>query len=402
MTARRSVVMLLALVLVGCGPAAQDPPSPTASVTPPATTATRPPTTSPSSPSPSTTPLDEVELGLQRIATLEQPVALAVRDGDDVLYVSEKVGTVRALRDEREDVVLDISDEVSLGYEQGLLGMAFSPDGSFLYVNYTDVEGDTQIEEFPFRDSRADIDGRRRVLSIDQPFPNHNGGNLAFGPDGYLYIGMGDGGSGFDPLDNGQSLDTLLGKMLRIDPRPSGDRGYGIPGDNPFLDREGVRPEIWAYGLRNPWRYSFDRETGDLWIGDVGQHEREEISFQPASSAGGENYGWNRMEGTVQLGEQEPEDHVPPVHEYPTDQGCVVTGGYVYRGSRIPGLVGAYVFADFCTGVVRGLRLRDGEVAEEADLGPTVSSLGSFGEDAEGELYALSLDGPIYRLIPES
>jgi glucose/arabinose dehydrogenase len=273
---------------------------------------------------------------------------MAVRAGDPTLYVAEKVGRVRAIRGDGVDPrpVLDLSGQISLGGEQGLLGLAFSPDGRFLYVNYTDPAGDTHVTEFAMGNRSVDLASRRDVLFVDQPFSNHNGGNLVFGPDGYLYLGLGDGGSAGDPLGNAQSLGTLLGKMLRIDPRPGGGRPYRIPEDNPFVDREGARPEIWAYGLRNPWRYSFDRNTGDLWIGDVGQSAREEIDLQAAQSAGGENYGWDRLEGTLRFEGSAPPNAVPPVFEYGRDQGGTVIGGYVYRGRDIPGLNGTYLFGD--------------------------------------------------------
>jgi glucose/arabinose dehydrogenase len=341
----------------------------------------------------------DVRVRLQRVATLEEPVALAVRPGDPALYVAEKPGRVVAIRDGTVDPVpvLDVSSEVSLGGEQGLLGLAFAPDGRFLYVNMTDVDGDTRIAEYAMVDGGADASSRREVLFVDQPYSNHNGGNLVFGPDGYLYIGLGDGGSGGDPQGNAQSLQTLLGKMLRIDPRPSGDEPYGIPADNPFVETPDARPEIWAYGLRNPWRYSFDRSTGDLWIGDVGQSAWEEVDHQPASSDGGENYGWNVREGSHAYSAGSLFDAVDPVYDYShSDGGCVVTGGYVYRGAVIPDLVGSYVFADFCLGALEVLRA-DGIAV---DLGPTVQGVSSFGEDAAGDLYVLSLGGQVYRVVP--
>lgn len=341
-----------------------------------------------------------------QVATLEQPLAMAVRSGDPSLYVAEKTGAVMAVRDGSVDPVpvLDLTQQVSLGAEQGLLGLAFSPDGRSVYVNYTDTNGDTHVTGYVMRDGRADPATRRDVLVVDQPYSNHNGGNLVFGPDGYLYIGLGDGGSGGDPHGNGQSLSTLLGKMLRIDPRPVDDRAYGIPPDNPYVDRLDVRPEIWAYGLRNPWRYSFDRLTGDLWIGDVGQSAWEEVDVQPAGSSGGENYGWNQMEGDHPYGDAHPPaDDVPPLFEYSQEGGgCTVTGGYVYRGESIPDLYGAYVFADFCLGELEALRLQDGQVSDHRVLGPVVSNLSSFGEDAQGELYAMSLGGGLYRLTQGS
>jgi glucose/arabinose dehydrogenase len=327
---------------------------------------------------------------------------MAIRAGDEALYIAEKTGRVRAIRNGRvdQDPVLDISGTVSLGSEQGLLGLAFSPDGGFLYVNYTDTVGDTRVVEYEMGDRRAQTGSAREVLSVNQPFSNHNGGNLVFGPDGYLYIGLGDGGSGGDPQGNGQSLSTRLGKMLRIDPRPSDGGQFGVPGDNPFRGREGAEPLIWAYGLRNPWRYSFDRETGDLWIGDVGQNSLEEVDFQPADSKGGENYGWNALEGSQPYAGGAPDDVVSPVEEYPTGEGCAVTGGYVYRGLAIPNLYGAYLYGDFCAGFVRGLVLKGRNVDQRREFGINVSSLASFGEDQDGELYLLSLGGEVFRLEP--
>lgn len=333
-----------------------------------------------------------------RIATLEQPLAMAVREGDDALYFAQKTGQVIAILEGDQRVVLDLSQEVSQGGEQGLLGIAFSPDGAALYTNHTDVDGNTRVTEWRMPARSVDPDSRREVLFVEQPFSNHNGGNLAFGPDGYLYIGLGDGGSGGDPMGNAQSLETLLGKMLRIDPRPGGDP-YTIPADNPFRGRSGARPEIWALGLRNPWRYSFDRATGDLWIADVGQSAREEIDLQRATSAGGENYGWDRLEGTQPFEGEAPPGAVEPVFDYGRDDGGTVIGGYVYRGDEIPELVGSYVFGDLFNPELRSLELVGGEVRERG-LGVRVENLVSFGEDSSGELYALSLSGPIFRLAP--
>ena len=384
--------MALVLVLAtACGPGGN--PLPRSSPT-----ATPPETATPGAPG--GVPLSQVRTRLVRVANLDQPLALAVRPDDDALYIAERVGRVVALRDGEVEPIVDLTGEVSLGGEQGLLGLAFSPDGRFLYVNYTDLQGDTHVTEFAMGDRTASASSRRDVLFVDQPYANHNGGNLAFGPDGYLYVGLGDGGSAGDPMDNAQSLGTRLGKMLRIDPRPSGSREFGVPPDNPFRGRGNALPEIWAYGLRNPWRWSFDRETGDLWIGDVGQSAREEIDFQPASSSGGENYGWDGFEGSLVYEEPVPEEAVPPVHDYPQDLGASVIGGYVYRGSEIEGLRGAYLFGDFYNPDIRVLKVRDGELVAHRELGVEVPSLASFGEDADGELYALSLAGPVYRLVP--
>jgi len=346
------------------------------------------------------------------------PVAMAQHPEGDDLYIVEKTGTIRAVRDGLlfDPVpVLDISDEVSGDLEQGLLGLAFSPDGDLAYINFTDTAGDTHVVEFEFDDGVLVPESRREVLSVEQPFTNHNGGTLTFGPDGYLYMGLGDGGSGGDPEYNGQSLDTRLGKMLRIDPRASGDDPFTAPPSNPFApdpdDPEKVIPpgalaEIWAYGLRNPWKFSFDAETDDLWIADVGQGDWEEINFRGAGSTGGENYGWNHMEGLTLYpgrpeGAVEPEGHVPPIHVYDHEGGsCSVTGGYVYRGEAIPSLQGAYVFSDWCDGRLRYIRQENGQASGETELGVTVPSISAFGEDHDGELYAISLGGTVFKILP--
>jgi glucose/arabinose dehydrogenase len=247
---------------------------------------------------------------------------------------------------------------------------------------------------------RAVPSSARTVLFVRQPFANHNGGGLVFGPDGDLYVGLGDGGSGGDPKGNGQSLSTLLGKMLRIRPTPDGPDPYEIPDGNPFLGSSGALPQIWAFGLRNPWRFSFDRLTGDLWIGDVGQGEWEEIDRQPAGSPGGQNYGWNLTEGNHLFGGASPPPHwVRPVYEYSHESGgCAVVGGFVYRGAAIPALRGAYLFTDNCDGRIMGLRIQGGRAAVVRPLDAGVSSPSSFGQDLHGELYVLSLAGGVYRI----
>ena len=336
-----------------------------------------------------------------RIATLTQPLAMAVRSDDAALYVAEKGGRVVAIRGGTIDPtpVLDISSKVSNGGEQGLLGIAFSPDGQYLYVSYTDVSGNTNIVQYSMGGGRSVVGSARRVLFVSQPYANHNGGNIAFGPDGDLYLGLGDGGSEGDPLGNGQALGTLLGKLIRIDPHPSAGKAYTIPADNPFAGRAGVRPEIWAYGLRNPWRFSFDRLTGDLWIGDVGQNTWEEVDFQADGSKGGQNYGWSCFEGDHGYKSCRPKNAVGPINEYNHDTGgCVVTGGYVYRGSAIPDLEGAYVFADYCSGVMTALAQSGGRIVQKKVLATKLNSIASFGQDLNGELYAISLAGPIYRI----
>jgi glucose/arabinose dehydrogenase len=401
-TARRlaSIAFVVAVAqLAGCTPDESPPPTierPSPSDDEP-TSSGAGPTSSPVSPQPR---LTDARVRLVRIAKLEQPVAMAVRRGDPAIYLAEKVGRVVALSgDVDPEVVLDLTDEVSLGTEQGLLGLAFSPDGKYLYLNHTDTEGDTHVTEFAFGDAGLDPDSRREVLFVDQPYSNHNGGGLAFGPDGYLYVGLGDGGSAGDPMGNAQSLSTLLGKVLRISPRPSGGDPYRIPADNPFVGRMGARPEIWAFGLRNPWRFSFDAATGDLWIGDVGQNAWEEIDFEPAGSSGGSNFGWDLLEGTHPFERRRAPGAIPPVFEYPNGDGsCAVTGGYVYRGDDIVDLTGAYVYADYCGGRLEAFVLRDGRAKQHRSLGERVDALASFGQDADGELYVLSLSGPVYRL----
>jgi glucose/arabinose dehydrogenase len=341
-----------------------------------------------------------IAVSLDRVATVEQPLAIAIRRGDPSLYVAEKTGDVVAIRDGQvsRTPVLDLSKQVSVGGEQGLLGLAFSPDGRSLFVNYTDVDGDTRIVAYAMDGGHAVPASRRLLLFVDQPFDNHNGGDLVFGPDGDLYIGLGDGGSAGDPNGNGQALGTLLGKMLRIEPTPTGAKPYRVPADNPFVDDPGARPEIWAYGLRNPWRYSFDPATGDLWIADVGQSAWEEIDRLPADSPAGANLGWNLLEGSHRYAGAAPPGAVPPVYEYSHADGCTVIGGGVSRGAAIPALAGWYVFADFCTGALQTIRLEpDGSVAH-TDLGVSLPSVSSFGAGADGELYVTSLDGGVYRL----
>ena len=373
---------------------------------PPATTASPPATTAGGSAPPSTAgaasgvAFRAARVRLVQVASLQQPVAMTVRPGDDATYVAEQTGRVRAIRRGRADPdpVLDVSDQIVAGGEQGLLGLAFSPDGRFLYVDFTDRNGDTHVTEFAMRGRRADPGSERLLLQVDQPFANHNGGQLAFGPDRRLYVALGDGGGAGDPNGNGQSLGTLLGKILRIDPRPAGGRPYRIPAGNPFAGRAGARPEIWDYGLRNPWRFSFDSATGDLWIGDVGQNLWEEVNHEPAGS-GGRNYGWDRREGTHRFEGDRPAGEVDPVIEYGHDRGaCTVIGGAVYHGRGVPGLRGAYLYGDYCAGWVAAARPTGGKVAEQRDLGVNVPQLSSFGTGPDGELYALSLTGPLYRL----
>jgi glucose/arabinose dehydrogenase len=380
---------LLAVVLVGCSRSGS------------AGTAT---STAPSSngASPSASPAPSGGVSLTQVAKLESPTGMAVRKGDPAIYFLDQPGRVRRFQNGRMDSqpALDITRMAKSGGEQGLLGIAFSPDGAYIYLDYTDTNGDTRVVEYAMRGDEVDSSSRREVLFVKQPYPNHNGGQLAFGPDGDLYIGLGDGGSEGDPQGNGQSLKTLLGKILRISPRPSGGKPYGIPQDNPFAGRRDAMPEIWTYGLRNPWRFSFDSQTGDLWIGDVGQDHWEEVDHQAAGSPGGQNYGWNRLEATHPYKGQAPPNAVPPVLEYSHDGGnCSITGGYVYRSSALPSLQGSYVYGDYCAGWIAAAAVSGGSVSQPKQLGLHVTQLSSFGVDQSGAIYAMSLTGPIYRLV---
>jgi glucose/arabinose dehydrogenase len=329
-------------------------------------------------------------------------------DGSGRLFVVEQGGRVKIVRNGRvaPQPFLDISGLVTAGGEQGLLGLAFHPDypsnGRF-YVNYTDTGGDHVIAEYRTSSDpdRADGSSERVLLQVDDPFSNHNGGHLAFGDDGYLYVAMGDGGSGGDPLESGQSLDTLLGKILRIDVGPSpGGRPYSIPRDNPFIDRDGARPEVWAFGLRNPWRFSFDE--GDLWIGDVGQDGLEEIDRMPADRAG-LNYGWNTMEGDACYDPPTGCDRkglVLPIATYTHDLGCSVTGGYVYRGQRFDSLSGAYFFSDYCSGFIWALDAAGGTTRRPRVVLESDHSVSSFGLDEAGEIYLTDIaSGEVLQVI---
>ncbi|MFJ6615080.1 PQQ-dependent sugar dehydrogenase [Streptomyces sp. NPDC091289] len=349
---------------------------------------------------PAAAPVQPVNASLTEVARAQGPSAGAAGP-DDTLWIAERAGTVRVLDGSGlGEPVLDISDETTTDGERGLLGVAFDKTFAHFYISFTDLEGTSTVDEFAVEGGQLQPDTRRTVLTQTQPYANHNGGDIKFGPDGYLYIAFGDGGSGGDPHGNGQKLDTLLGKLLRID--PSGGEPYAIPADNPFVDDADAKDEIWAYGLRNPWRFSFDTGTGDLLIGDVGQSDWEEIDWAPADSEGGENYGWSSMEGTHPFrGGTEPANHVPPVHEYDrTGLGCSVTGGFVYRGEALPDLQGSYVFSDYCDGTLRTLQLADGEVTGVGDLGVSGGEVISFVEGGDGELYVLGSNGTVSRVDP--
>lgn len=345
--------------------------------------------------------------------TFESPVfAGAPRDGSGRLFVVEQAGRIKIVQDDRvlDAPFIDITDRVeSGGAEQGLLSIAFPVDfaaSGFFYVYYTarsdEGVGNTTISRFRVSSDEpnlADATSEDVLLSIVDERSNHNGGMLAFGPDGYLYAGLGDGGGQGDPKGSGQDLYSVLGSVIRIAPNPSGS-GYTIPADNPYADGDQGAPEVWAKGLRNPWRLSFDRLTGDLYIGDVGQGQFEEVDWIPADSPGGENFGWNTLEGyQCYLTESCDETGLtPPIFVYSHDFGCSIVGGYVYRGEEYPDMYGVYLFADYCTGLLWGMA-KDAEgdwiASEPLETGAPISS---FGEDESGELYVVALSGELYRV----
>jgi glucose/arabinose dehydrogenase len=322
--------------------------------------------------------LDNIELTLTEVGRATEPTSFAVRAGTDGFYVGEKAGHVLHIASPNDEPVevLDISDDVaSDSLEQGLLGIAFSADGDLLYVSYTNVDGDTRIDEVDLGTGE-----RRSVFSLDQPYGNHNGGHIVFGPDGLLWLGLGDGGGAGDPEDRAQDPDELLGKIIRFDPASP-------------------RPEVWALGVRNPWRFSFDRANGDVWIGDVGQGDWEEIDHVPATVPVPVNLGWNLLEGSHPFDADEAPGTTMPVFEYGHDEGQSVIGGFVYRSAEHAALHGVYVFTDAYQSDLRLLRRTvDGVEHRRTDVEVPGGSVSSFGEDADGELYVLSLSGGVYRL----
>jgi glucose/arabinose dehydrogenase len=394
-------------------PATTDPATTETATSEPATTdpaTTDPATTEPGGPDPAVRP--EVRVG-DAAFSLEEPVDIAIRPDDERVYVVERPGRVTVIEGTTVGAtVLDISDQTENGGEQGLLGLAFSPDGSRAYVNFTDNDGDTVIAEFAVDSTGAfDLGSQREVLTIAQPFPNHNGGDLTFGPDGMLYIGTGDGGAADDPNRASLDLGDLLGKILRIDPTPDGDQGYTVPDDNPFVDTDGARPEVWSIGVRNPWRFSFDTVTGDLWIADVGQNVWEEVNRVPAveglDAGRGVSLGWSAFEGDERFNDDQPDvdpfgdPHHAPLHVYEHGQdGCSISGGEVYRGDDIEGLDGWYVFGDFCSGKVWALEtLPDGTAGEVREIG-NVPQLVAVVPAPDGELWVLSLGGGLHPVLP--
>lgn len=404
----RCLVFLLVFAVLGCGPVNTStlPATPPVNTVIPATDTPIPPTETPvptETPIPtpvaaSSFPNPENYQWAEVVTSLARPVDIQhAGDGSGRLFVIEQPGRIRVIENGQlhETPFLDIIESVEdSGNEQGLLGLAFHPNyeqNGFFYVNYTQNGGDTVIARFTVTGDPniADPASEMQLLNVDQPYRNHNGGVVAFGPDGYLYLGLGDGGSQGDPHGNGQSLDALLGKILRID--VDGGSPYTIPSDNPFGN------EIWAYGLRNPWRLSFDSETGDMWIGDVGQGAWEEIDYLPFGSPGGANFGWSLMEGSHPYNGGPQPDLIAPVAEYSHQFGCSVTGGNIYRGS-MPEWRGIYLYGDYCTGYMWGL-IPTGEGWQSEILFETGFNISSFGVDESNELYVADLGGAIYKLI---
>ena len=438
-TGQLLLVIAAALALGACGRGAAETtiiPA-TASAVPPTTAATARPSTPASTPigtkitptKPATTvapPPASTQLPLQSVtiepvtiepafggATFDRPTNLVQPDdGTGRHFLTEQAGRILALSGgpdgSEEQVFLDIRDRVNdSGNEEGLLGLAFAPDyaesGRFFVYYSASGPRRSVVSRFtasPGDPATADPASESVVMEIPQPFRNHNGGQLAFGPDGFLYIGLGDGGSGGDPQGNGQNLMTMLGSILRIDvSASSAGNPYSVPADNPFLGVASARPEVWAYGFRNPWRFSFDRDTGQLWVGDVGQNSFEEVDL----AVKGGNYGWNTLEGSHCFRPSsscDPKGTILPVVEYGASQGCSVIGGYVYRGGDGPLLRGVYLYSDYCSGQIWGVR-RDGqEIMAHQKLADTGFQITSFGQDLEGNLYILTEDSGVYRIVP--
>jgi glucose/arabinose dehydrogenase len=372
-----------------------------------------PPPTAPPPPPPPPPP-PSVALQLVEIGRFQRPTFVTAPPGDERrLFVVEQRGTIRVAVDGavRTEPFLDISDRVKIESETGLLGLAFAPDYSasgrfYVYFTAREGNGDVHLEEFrvlPANPNLADPASARLVLRIVKPWENHNGGMIQFGPDGYLYVAVGDGDSGVlnPPGAFAQTLDDLLGNVLRIDPSRAGGQPYTVPSTNPFVGRADVRPEIWAFGLRNPWRFWVDQVTGDVYIGDVGEGQREEVDFLPAGRAGA-NFGWPCFEGTEPFARSATcPDAVAPIFEYGhAGDACSVTAGLVMRDARLPALAGSFLYSDLCGGALRSLRVVGGTVAAVSDLGVHVDQPTSFGEDGLGRAYVASLDGAVYRLDP--
>ena len=372
---------------------------------PTAESTTAPPATLPEAPPPVDADLGAAVVAMEQLLVLDQPIDTVVAPNGE-WWIAQRTGEVVVVDPDTGAVsaaILDISSETRGSGEQGLLGMAV--DDQALYANFTNLDGDTHVEAW-LLDGAGRPGERHLLLTIEQPFSNHNGGGLAIGPDQHLYIGVGDGGSGGDPLGAGQDPTNILGTILRIDPTPGATTAYEIPTDNPYADGVDGQPEIFLTGARNPWRFSFDPHTGDLWVADVGQNLFEEVTLLLGASGWGlgANLGWNLREATHEFNGERPEANVDPVFEYPhrgDPAGCSITGGYVYRGTDLPPLVGSYVFGDFCTSTLWAVSINDG-VVDFRDFGIDVpgADLAAFGVDPSGELVVLSLAGPVSRIVP--
>jgi glucose/arabinose dehydrogenase len=396
-----SLLGLVVLVACGAGDGESSSAGTAASPAAPGTTASTP-----------ARPAGSTGVKLSRIGSFDQPLYVTAPPADRTrVFVVEQTGRIRVIKNGKRlsTPFLDVSGKVSCCGEQGLLSMAFAPDYAKtkkFYVNYTDKAGrDTTWEYRASTADRANAGTARNLFSIADPEGNHNGGQLQFGPDKLLYIGTGDGGGGDDmhgPRGNGQNLNALLGKILRVDPTASGGKPYTIPPDNPFRGRSGARPEIYLYGVRNPWRFSFDSRTGDLIIGDVGQSAREEIDFFSKGKGAGKNLGWRPREGRIQ-NPAYPNESAPgafdPQYDYSHEGGnCSITGGFVVRDTRVPALSGRYVYGDYCKGDIFSIKLSDARATSRRSLGLNVPNLTGFGQDASGRVYATSGSGPVYRL----
>ncbi len=363
-----------------------------------------PPADGSSSTTGTTIPPAPQKIRVTQLVVAEQPVGAFMREGDETLYIVQKLGKIRAWKNGMyaEQPVLDITSLVDSDNERGLLGLAFSPSRrDVIYVDYTDKKGNVHVTEIPFNGSTADFSKARDLFNIPKPFNQHNAGTILFDPNGNLYVSIGDGGGSYDKFNNGQRKDVLLGKVLRINPTPSGKKPYSIPSDNPFVrsTMSRAKPEIYAYGLRNPWGISMDTVTGDLWIPDVGENTREEINRMPKGKSGF-NFGWKVREGTQANSGSRPVGAVDPVYDYPHKDGrCAIVGGALYRGKKLSALIGMYVFGDVCSGALTVLRF-DGSKWQPLSTGAHVPYLTAINQLPDGELIATSLEGGVFRLDP--
>ena len=415
--ARHAIASIgLALALAACNAAATPVPTTNPTHTPGSSAPATEQPTEPSAtaaPSPAATPghLDELSVTTEPWAKVPGSALsmTAPDDGTGRLFVGNQAGQVWVVNRDgsvETEPLVDLDSRIKSGGEQGLLGLAVHPAFPMdprVFVDYTNNEGDTVIASLalePGNPDRLEPASFKLLLFIDQPFPNHNGGSLQFGPDGYLTIAMGDGGSGGDPQGNGQNPEALLGKILRIDvDGATTDRPYGIPPENPYA-KSGGAPEVWLEGMRNPWRTSFDRTNADFWIGDVGQGAWEEVDVVRAGTSGPRNFGWNVTEGFHCYNAQSCDQAglLPPVAAYGHDQGCAVVGGYVYRGPTYPVLSGTYLFSDNCSSTIWAIDADSDGPSTPVVVGSVTGNIASFGEDANGELYALSLDGSVLKV----